>query len=420
MLGRDMSAPSPTFRLRAGLVKPRAGFVVLGYALWATVIPLVALAIATGVPPIALGTIHSVLFGTMALSYGYRSTKNARVERGDLTVTDGALGFGGERLATRDELKQGFLIPDGVGAFVRLERKSRLAPAIVLRVEREAEGQELLRALGFDAGHSAAELRIASGIVAMPVANQLLLLLLPVLGFAVSVVAIGALLHAAGGPFVVLMIVMLMTWIFGLAFTPTKVRIGTDGIVTRWLGRERFIPHASVKAFAVYDEIVGTKRQHGVKLTTPSGEEIRLPTGQTDLGAAEAARLHARIREARDAGSAGNAAVTSLLRGGRSARAWLQALRAAGSEGAQGLRVPAVPHETLLRVVEDASADETARVSAAIAALASDDESTKQRVRVAAEVSASPKLRVALDRIVESASDDELAEVLDAIEGSQK
>ena len=411
---------SEPFKLRAGLVKPRAGFVALGFALWATAIPILSLAVAVGVPQIALGLIHSVLFGTMALSYGYRSTKDARVERGDLTVTDGAIGFGGKRIASRSELKQGFLVPDGAGALVRLERTSPLRPAIHFRVERESQGQELLRALGFDAGHSAAELRIATGLAALPVGTQLLVLMPPIFAFVLGVIGVGALFHAAAGPFVGILLVMMLTYVFGLAFTPTKVRVGTDGIVTRWLGRERFLPFSSVRSFATYDEIIGTKRQHGVKGITESGEQIRLPTGQTDLGAAEAARLQKRISEAREAGTAGNAAVTSLLRGGRSARAWLDALRAAGREGGQGHRVPAVPHETLLRVVEDASADATARVSAAIAALAADDDTTKQRVRVAAEVSASPKLRVALDRVVESASDDELAEVLDGIEGAQK
>ena len=46
-----------------------------------------------------------------------------------------------------------------------------------------------------------------------------------------------------------------------------------------------------MRAFAIYDEIVGTKRQHGVKITTVGGEEIRLPTGQSDVGITEAARV---------------------------------------------------------------------------------------------------------------------------------
>jgi hypothetical protein len=100
---------------------------------------------------------------------------------------------------------------------------------------------------------------------------------------------------------------------------------------------------------------VSTKRQHGVKLFLRGGEIVRIPTGQFDIGASNAKLLGRRI------------------------------------EGAFG-----------------------ERAGAALAALSTPEPTAKERIRVAAESSASPKLRVALTRIAEAPPGDEeaLAEAL--------
>lgn len=397
-------------------LEPKRLFVGLGFGIYALALPMITMGILVA-PPVLFGLIHVLLFGTMALSYGYRSLDGATETPGKLTIDDDVVKLDGALLARRSELKQGFLVPDATGTLLRLERKGALSPGIHLRVKDEAEGRELLRALGFDAGHAAAEMRIATGLLAMNPLKQMLMLLPPVFGVvALSLLSAVVLGHAAG-PVIAFAVLMSLVWTFGLAFTPTKVRVGTDGIVTRWLGRERFIPYASVDSVQTYDEWVGTKQQRGVRVTLHSGEQVKLPTGQTSIGTSEAARLAQRIAEAREAGRTGDAAATTLLRGGRTAKEWVRALRGAG-EGAQNLRTAAVPHDVLLRVVEDAGATESARVSAAIAALATADDDAKTRIRVAAEVSASPKLRVALDKVATSPTDDELAEILERVDAT--
>lgn len=404
--------------MEVGRVAPKAFYMGLGLALWGLALPLLVAGILVA-PPIAFGIIHCILFGAMARGYGLLSTRGAPVTPGALVITDTAVEHAGQRLALRSELRQGALVPDAEGILVRLERKGRYARRINLRVANEADGVAILRKLGFDADHSAADLRIASSLLAMSVGRQMALLLPPIAAVMASAVGVAALLPHAGAPLILVMVFALLVYVFSIVFTSTKVRIGTDGIITRWLGRERFIPFTSLRSFETYADRIGGKVQRGVKLTLEGGEEVRLPTGQTDIGMTEAEALAARIAAAQRAGKSGNATSTTLLRGGRPAKDWLRALRAAGDQ-VQDLRTPAIPQEVLLRLVEDASADEAARIGAAIAATNATDAETKQRLRVAAEVSASPKLRVALDRIAEGASEDELAEVLDDIDPPPK
>lgn len=403
--------------MEVGRVAPKALYMGLGLALWGLVIPLLLAGILVA-PPIAFGVVHCVLFGAMARRYGQRSTRGAKVTPGTLVITDTAVEHAGERLALRSELQQGTVVPGADGILVRLDRRSRHSTPIHLRVGSEADGLAILRKLGLDADHTAAELRIASRFMGMPFGRQMALMMPPLVLMMVSAVGVASALPHAGAPIILLMVAALFAYVFSLVFTPTKLRIGTDGLITRWLGKERFIPFATIRAFEVYTSVIAGKTQHGVKLALERGEEVLLPTGQTDIGVSEAQGLAARIAEAQQSGKSGNAASTTLLRGGRPAKDWLRALRAAG-EQVQDLRTPAIPQEVLLRLVEDASADEAARIGAAIAATNAADAETKQRLRVAAEVSASPKLRVALDRIAEGASEDQLAEVLDDIDPPQ-
>lgn len=398
------------FRARVGRMQPKWLFVGLGVVLFAAILPVLALVIATGVVPLATLILHCGLFGAMSLSYGMRSTKNATFVDGTLSVDSERIAIDGATIAPRAELTQGCLVPSSAGTLVRIER--RRASAIVVRVADEREGRALLEALGFDAAHAVAELKIASGLLAYDVATQLLVTL-PAVGVGVAaILATAFILQKQAGPFIFAIIAAMLGYMLGLAFAPTTVRVGTDGIATRWLWRDRFIPFSSIARAEKYDMIIGTKRQLGVRLALMGGEEVRLPTGQTDIGEVEASRLLTRIEEAREARHAGNVSPELLARGARDVAGWVRALRALG-EGAHNLRASALPLDALLQLVEDASAREVDRASAAVAALASHGDEAARRVRVAAETTASPKLRVALDRIAEAPDDEELGTVLE-------
>jgi hypothetical protein len=371
----------------------------------AMAIPVLVLVVATGVYPLLTLLIHCGLFGAMSLVYGYRSTKNARFDTGTVVVTHRGLELDGRLVAEKDDLKQGFLVPTPSNMLVRLERKS-FSPSIDVRVKDEAEGHELLRALGFDAEQTAAEMRIATGLAALPVMQQVLMIVPAMLGMVLGGAVAAIVLRQAGGPIAFAMVALAILYTFTIAFTPTRVRIGTDGIATRWFGRERFIPFDAISKIETYNEIIGTKRHRGVKVwIAKTGEMVRLPTGQTDIGETEAARLIERIEEARKARQAGATARIEdlLVRGERDAKSWLEALRRIGS-GVHGLRTSAVPTDALLRVVEDARAAPAARASAAVAAAS--EPTARARIRLAAETTASPKLRVAFERIADEQTPD--------------
>jgi hypothetical protein len=91
---------------------------------------------------------------------------------------------------------------------------------------------------------------------------------------------------------------------------------------------------------------------------------------------------------------------------------WLARLRAFGHEDAGGFRDPKIPPERLWRIVEDPSAPASARAGAAVALRAKLDDDGRTRIRVAADATAAPKLRVALES---TAAEDDQA-VRDALD----
>src|SRR5262249_13340607 len=149
-----------------------------------------------------------------------------------------------------------------------------------------------------------AEMRVASALLGMSIGKQMALMLTPIVAFILATFALLALLGHHAMPAILMLVGILMTYMLAFAMTPSSIRIGTDGILTRWFGRERFFPFSSIAFTDVYDEYIATKRQHGVRLTLRNGEIVNLPTGQMDIGAAEAKRLGHRIEEARAARSA--------------------------------------------------------------------------------------------------------------------
>jgi hypothetical protein len=84
-----------------------------------------------------------------------------------------------------------------------------------------------------------------------------------------------------------------------------------------------------------------------------------------------------------------------VARQGRSAIEWVRALRAIGAGSAE-YRDAAIEPGDLLRVVEDAGADDETRIAAAIAIAPSLDPETRTRVLESASRDAPPRVRVAL------------------------
>lgn len=340
----------------------------------------------------------------------------AHLDGGPLLVDEQGVWMGGRLLATRDSLTQGFVASTGEKTLLHLERS--IDPPVVVAVDDEGEALRALDALGLGARQRAARMSLTSGLSTVSVEKQAALFLVPLF-----VVIVGTMVMAvtstpwATSAFLSVSVLVALAWSLTLAFAPLLVDIGTDGVTTTWFGKRRYIPFAEVGVVERYDQYLHGRRQVGVRLHLASGELLSLSTGQSDAAVAEAARLAARVEQARR-GSQGRAERPGdlLVRGDRRWVDWVKELRRIGA-GAATPRCAAVPRDVLLDVLEDDAAPAVERASAAVAALASDDPDVGRRVRVAAEASASPRLRVALGAIAEAPTNEaRIADALSALD----
>jgi hypothetical protein len=199
-----------------------------------------------------------------------------------------------------------------------------------------------------------------------------------------------------------------------------ELTVGVDGVALRRRGRSRFVPFEDIASI--------DPRPEGVGIVLRSSEEIlvHVPFAEAD-GAllrqrdkiaeslAESLRAYGETRIKPDHARVGALAV--LARGKRPVAEWLVALKDLAAPTGAAYRSAEVPIEELWRVVEDATAEPTARAGAAVALRATLDDDGRVRLRVASEGTASPKVRVVLeaasgedDAVLESALSDVAAD----------
>ena len=179
-----------------------------------------------------------------------------------------------------------------------------------------------------------------------------------------------------------------------LSFGSADLVIGADGIAVTSSLRRRFIPHSRIREVR-RRPVTSERREHlrispGFEIVLDDGTEIvfdtlsdRFETDDPDAdpvyeAVAASVRKHA-------PGEVGPA-VTTLARGGRSAREWIASLKTLGASGT-AYRAAAIDFSSLLGVLCDADAAKDVRI-AAVVALASSKEHA-------------PKLRVALDDVAD-------------------
>jgi hypothetical protein len=247
--------------------------------------------------------------------------------------------------------------------------------------------------------------------------TQLALVALPLCAIGLALVAT-LWAPSIAGPYLFALVMLWITLVLVLTSAPCTVRVGTDGLVMSWLGRERFVPYRAVREVKTDWKLRGANDRDGVTVVLTDGDTVPLSTGNASSGLSGA--LARRIDAARTAHALEHPTppvVAALARGARTPGQWVTALRQVGSGATAGARTAAVPLDVLLTLVEDCAAPAIERVSAAVAALPYADDETRRRIRVAADSSASPKLRVALDRIErEQADEAAIAETLVELE----
>jgi hypothetical protein len=211
-----------------------------------------------------------------------------------------------------------------------------------------------------------------------------------------------------------------------LYLIPKRVVAGSDGVRIGWLGPGKFVPYANV-AHASLDD------RGDVVIDLRNGARVRLLFRQpfrssstmnsfdllTTLFARQKTAIVERIEEAARAherGVADRDAGGVLARGGRTAVEWLKALHSLGS-GAVNYRSVTLPPDVLWRIAENPAAPPHERAAAAVALRDALDEEGRARLRVLAEATAAPRVRVALEAAASATDDETLARALDECEG---
>lgn len=396
-----MTTPRPAFERSLDVLERSR---LVAHAAHAALIvgPLMLAASVAGVFPPGVMGFHVTALGLFAW-YASR-WKNLRAKRRPATVRADHEGVwvDGKLVALRANVADGFFQPrsgrdpnkaSSLGSSVRLVDKRR---AIVFEAEaHERDALDLLYALGLDPGSKRAEFTGSSPVFAT-VARNMAFVAASVVALFVLSFGLAALGLELGGS---LLPMLMVPWFLG-AMLPSRISVGIDAVHLRWMWRTKLIPMS---------KIAGIERgeQRQIRLRLYDGSEELLYTSMrtnnyrmgNDYAAQHRDAVLARIAEAHAAFRArGPAAdVSSLVgRGTRSREEWRAALaKLRATEG--GYREAVVRDDDLWRVVEDPSAPEDARGGAAMLLRRSLDDAGKARVRVAAEATASPKLRVALD-----------------------
>jgi hypothetical protein len=350
--------------------------------------------------PLAL---DPLLFALIASVYVRR--RNPRPEKVPARLAAGPDGVtvDGVKVLDRKALRRGYVQPwSGRPPTVRLVGRF-LLPLLEVEVADDAEGAALLDALELGVAQQATRFSSLSPFYATAARRIWVPIGAALFGAGGSLLAVWLHLHGLAQvlPFFALLALP-------LAF-PSSIHVGADGVLVTWLWRRRFYP---------FSEIVGVKVEgKGVRLWLHAGEAVDLPVVGRRGRALDRMRLDALV--ARIAAALGGARegkrpveVAALVaRGGRTAEEWARAVRGIlGGDGGD-YRTSAVPEENLWRVAEDPTAEETARVGAAVALRMTLDDDGRARMLRVAEASVSPKVRVAL-RAAAGAEDAAILEAL--------
>lgn len=402
----------------ARLLRRSRGWRIASFLPWAIGAGFIAAAIAARNPALLAPLFHATVFGALAF-FGVRHwNPSATWRSGRVTAGPDGIQFDGSAVVARDKIKDALIMPYKGQTAVRVSLNGVGAPEYVA-VKDVEEGRRLLRALGLDASQSVARLKVLGQFFDLPAWKTVLLTVAPMAVFVGTLASTVSLFGKQAAPYALALLPIVLGFLVTVMVNPTKVEVGADGILTTWFGAKRFFSYADLEFVGPYEDAKMGKVYVGVELGLRSGEKVKLSTGQKRWGDENQALILERISEAIETYKSGMSAsdASVLGRNGRAPLDWITALRQLGAGANADMRTAPVAIDRLWRLVEDASATAVARVSAAIALGPHIDERERKRIRMAAESTASPKLRVALEKAsAPEAAEEELASVLSEIE----
>ena len=317
-----------------------------------------------------------------------------RIRRaGALRADEDGLRLADATVAARRDMVSAYLV-DADALVVRIVR--RRAPSLEVHLGTEADARSVVEALGFAVGQSVVTFSAMYGG-----GNRSILANVAAFALAgAGGVTVGALQHRGGLVFVI-RATLFGCAILGMVYarTYTRVVVGSDGVLLRRLGDNRFISYGELSDVSA--------EGRSIALVLRSGDIVRLspnPPASRDA-------LLTRIEEARAAFMPEDRSGAALIDpGGRSVEQWLQDLRAMST--GRAYREARPDRESLWRLLVSPSSPPAVRAGAALALSASLDDASRARLRVTAEACAEPRLRVALTRVAEGAPDPDLEEAL--------
>ncbi len=347
--------------------------------------------------------------GAGTLFYAWARNPGRVLEQARARADAGGLYFNGELALSAPRVRGGWVEPHLAGLpTVHIRACRRADMALVVRSLDQARA--LLAALEVDPTRAPAHLWTLARPLGEPRAFGPTACLL---GLAV---VLGAVLGQAAPLALALAAVALIVLFAGVA-VPTRVMVGADGVLMRWLGTENFVPWSSVVAIEPFDGgvVLALAKGQWLTLRMPAAHQRYHPEREAVVERMQVAwRAHARTET-------DEAAAGLVRREGNRTREWVRAMRTLMSTE-QGYRQAALPPERLWRVVEDPSAEGTARIGAAVALAASLDDAGRERLRAAAAACVEPRVRVALGATATSEmarlADEDLAATIDAIDFS--
>jgi hypothetical protein len=147
--------------------------------------------------------------------------------------------------------------------------------------------------------------------------------------------------------------------------------------------------------------------------SSPSADAAEITSGE-----AVADLVDLRVREGIERAAAAAKILRqdfTVARGATELRGWLVELRAAHRGATEAYRSAPPPDVDLDALFDDGSLDAETRSGAAIALRARGGDGVVSRLRVAAAATASPELRIALEKIADGAPDDEIARSIEKL-----
>lgn len=311
----------------------------------------------------------------------------------------------------RDRIETAFLSPLKEPKVVVVDREGH---RLTIHARSQKEAELLLEALHFTATEKNAVFRVLPPFHAPTVGGMLIPFgALIFLFLAKPPINVGAAIVVT---FITLLLAVALK-LFGRTLT-----VGRDGATLSSRFGKRFISYADVISMNRYSDVStsGRRRRNeiiysGVVLHLRGGEDLRVPIARGLQADVDLMGASQRLRDALVAWQARQPVDTDILeRGGRTTQEWVSNLRALGTSDTATYRVAAVDRETLFAIVEDPVNQASSRAAAAIAISAKLDEESRGRLRKSAEGIADPKLRVAIEHVVDE-RDDAFAEVLDEL-----